>query len=213
MEKGLENGPVLGIRQHRRHPLPTRDSIGTYLDHYAAYSVAYGQKLTEKLSMGLTGKVINAQLADISANAYAGDIGAMYQATDRLKLALTADNFGSKLTFIDQADKLPQGVHFAAAYQSKNHWNLTGEGVYNATGLVSGRTGVEWVPTEMIHLRAGYRTDTTKELNAMAGLSAGLGLDVWGQEFLIRLAAVRRSGQRAILFLINTLRRRSPSQT
>ena len=32
-------------------------------------------------------------------------------------------------------------------------------------------------------LRLGYKTDTLKGLSALAGLTAGLGLHVWGQEF------------------------------
>jgi hypothetical protein len=159
------------------------NSAGSYSDHYGAYSIAYGQQLTEKLSLGLTARWINAQLAEYSANAYAGDVGFLYQASNHLKLALTADNFGSKLTFIDQADTLPQAVHFAAAYQPEKHLNLAAEGVYNTTGLVSGRVGVEWIPIEMIRLRAGYRTDTTDGLSALAGLSTGVGIYVAGQEF------------------------------
>jgi hypothetical protein len=43
--------------------------------------------------------------------------------------------------------------------------------------------GVEWRPIGLISLRAGYKTDTTKELSAMAGITAGVGLSLWGQEF------------------------------
>src|SRR6267142_7222018 len=35
---------------------------------------------------------------------------------------------------------------------------------------------------EMLAIRAGYRTDTTKELSSYAGFSAGIGVNVWGQE-------------------------------
>ena len=34
----------------------------------------------------------------------------------------------------------------------------------------------------MLALRAGYRTDTLKGLSALAGYTAGLGVQVWGQE-------------------------------
>ena len=50
------------------------------------------------------------------------------------------------------------------------------------TGLASARTGVEWRPLESIALRAGYRTDTVKELSAIAGVTAGIGVTLWGQE-------------------------------
>jgi hypothetical protein len=159
------------------------ESLGTYSSHYGAYSLVYGQKVTDKLSLGLTGKWINAQLADVSANAYAADIGSFYKATDHLNLALTATNLGTKLTFTNQDDTLPEAVHLGIAYQQEKHWNLVAEGIYNRTGLMSGHFGMEWSPLEMISVRAGYKTDTTQGLSAIAGVTAGLGLKLWGQEF------------------------------
>jgi hypothetical protein len=159
------------------------EPLGTYSSHYGAYSMVYGQKVTDKLSWGLTGKWINAKLANVSANAYAADIWSLYQATDHLKLAVTATNLGSKLTFTSQGDPLPQEEHLAAAYQPERYWTLVFEGVHSQSGLNSGRAGVEWSPIERVKLRAGYKTDTTQGLSAMAGLTTGIGLNVWGQEF------------------------------
>ena len=60
------------------------------------------KKVTDKLSLGLTGKWINAKLADVSANAYAADLGSFYKATDHIRLAITVTNLGNKLTFTSQ---------------------------------------------------------------------------------------------------------------
>ena len=46
---------------------------------------------------------------------------------------------------------------------SKNQLKSSLEGVYNKTGLVSGRFGTEWSPLEAVSLRVGYKTDTIKE--------------------------------------------------
>ena len=54
--------------------------------------------------------------------------------------------------------------------------------MYERQGLFSGRLGGEWTPISALSLRLGYRTDTTKDLSAMAGLTTGLGLHLWGQE-------------------------------
>jgi hypothetical protein len=43
--------------------------------------------------------------------------------------------------------------------------------------------GGQWRPIEMVSLRMGYKTDTLKGLSPLAGLTAGLGLHFWGQEF------------------------------
>jgi hypothetical protein len=162
---------------------PDGSSAGSFSAHYAAYSLAYGRKVSDSLSLGLTGKAIQATLADVSACAYAADLGALYNAGDKLSLSATANNLGSKLTFSSQGDALPAAFHLGAAYRFENHLKSTVEGVYSKTGLVAGRFGTEWTPVEAISLRAGYKTDTTKELSPMTGLTVGLGIHLWGQEF------------------------------
>ncbi len=161
---------------------PSGTSIGSYSAHYAAYSLAYGQKVFDRLSLGFSGKIIEAKLADVSALAYAADVGTMYEATDRLTLSATANNLGSKLRFTSQGDTLPLQFHLGGAYHWQKHCRATLEGVYSKTGLFSERVGAEWSPLEAISIRAGYRTDTTKELSPMAGLTAGIGIHVWSQE-------------------------------
>ena len=159
------------------------EAIGDFSVHYAAYSLAYGQKVTENLAVGLTGKLIDAKIADTSAKAYAGDAGAMYQASEKLTLSATANNLGSRLTFTSQGDSLPTAYHLGAAFRLQNSLKSTVEGIYSKTGLFSGRAGVEWSPINVIALRAGYKTDTIKGLSPLAGLTAGMGIRVLGQEF------------------------------
>jgi hypothetical protein len=158
------------------------ESIGNFSNHYAAYSLAYGHELTPALAVGAAGKLIDAKLADQSAIAYAGDIGLLYRQGPKLSLSATADNLGSKLTFLDQADSLPMAFHVGSAYQFDRRWLLTAEGVYRKSGALSGRLGLQWRPIEILSLRAGYRTDALAGLSAITGMSAGFGLRVWGQE-------------------------------
>jgi hypothetical protein len=162
---------------------PSGASIGNFSSHYATYSIAYGQKLMEKLSIGLTGKAIDAKIADALAHAYAADLGALFQASDRMAFSATFDNLGSKLTFSSQKDSLPEALHLGAAYRLGKHWSSTVEGVYNIPGLLAGRVGAEWRPLEAISIRAGYRSDTAKQLSALAGFTAGIGVHLFGQEF------------------------------
>jgi hypothetical protein len=158
------------------------NSVGQFSTHYAAYSLAYGHSFGDKLSLGLTGKVIDAEIANVGARAYAADLGTLYRATSRLNLAAVLTNIGTKLTFLNDGGTLPLAFKLGAAYQPDTHCTLSIQGVYNNTGLTTAEMGAEWRPLEMIAIRAGYRTDTTKELGAMAGLSTGLGIHVWGQE-------------------------------
>ena len=118
------------------------NSAGSFSGYYASYSLAYGRTFIDKLSLGLTGKLIAAKLGDVSAHAYAADFGGMYKMARHLTLAATLTNLGSKLKFLNEGDSLPLAFHIAAAYQPTQHWLFTGEGVYPQTRLASFHLGM-----------------------------------------------------------------------
>jgi hypothetical protein len=155
---------------------------GNFSTHFAAYNLAYGRTFFDKWSLGLTGKLVNAQLADVSANAFAMDLGSYYKLRENVQLAATLMNMGGSLTYLNEGDPLPLAFHLGGAYQPMPNWNLSAEVVYPRTGLTSFRMGTEWLPVDMVALRLGYRTDTLSGLSPLAGFSAGLGVNVWGQE-------------------------------
>jgi hypothetical protein len=159
------------------------EAIDDFSSHFGAYSLAYGQALTERLSMGLTAKWINAKISDVSANAYAVDLGTLYHPRNDLDLAVVLANAGTKLKFLSNGDSLPLGVRFGGAYRPLHRLTFSAEGVYAQSGPASGHFGTEWRPVDLLALRVGYRTDSLKELSALAGFSTGVGLNLWGQEF------------------------------
>jgi len=162
---------------------PSGAPAGNFSSHFVASSLAYGQKLTDRVAFGLTGKWINAKISDVSASAYAFDLGTLYHPRDPLTLAATLTNVGNKLQFLNQGDSLPMTVHVGAAYRVWKPWLVSVEGVMPVHEPASGRAGIEWSPMEMVSLRAGYRSDSLKDLSPLAGFSTGVGLRVWGQEF------------------------------
>jgi hypothetical protein len=155
--------------------------IGEFSSYYAAYSLAYGQSLNEKLSLGLTTKWIQAKIDDASASAVAADLGALYKHGDRLQLAATVTNFGTSMKFIEQRDPLPLAFKVGGAYALKQ-FLVASEVVYRRTGLASFHAGGQWRPLELFSLRLGFKTDTIKELSAIAGLTTGFGVELWGHE-------------------------------
>ncbi len=159
------------------------NNIGTFSSYYAAYNLSYGRALNSRLSLGVTGKWINAAIDDVTANAFAADFGSMYRLRNDLTLAAVLTNVGSQLKFLEEGDSLPMAFHLGAAYRPFPKWNFAVEGVFPKTGLVSGHLGIEWKPVSAISLLTGYRTDTLNGLSALAGYSVGVGLHVWGQEF------------------------------
>lgn len=156
---------------------------GNYSTHFGAYSVAFGQAFGENYSVGVTGKFLEAKISDITSKAFAADIGAMYKVNDWATIAATLSNVGSKLSFLNDSSSLPLTGRLGAAIEPLSHWLLAVEGDYSKASLLSGHLGVQWHPLSLIAIRAGYRSDTTKELGALAGLTTGIGLMVWGHEF------------------------------
>ncbi len=156
---------------------------GTFSSYYGAYTVAWGFAINEKFSAGAAAKLIDARLADASARAGAGDAGALYRVSDRLSLAAVAANIGAKLKFLTQGDDLPENYRVGVHYAPLPEVSLVEETVYARTGLLSGRFGAEWRPLPAMALRAGYRTDTARQLSALAGLTTGVGFSVWGTRF------------------------------
>jgi len=156
--------------------------IGDISGSYGAYSLAYGQALSEQLSLGVAGKLIHASIDGISGNAYGGDVGVMYRPDPRLQLAGVIDNAGTQLTFLQDSDSLPLSGHLGMAYRPRRELTLAAEGVYRKSGPSSGEFGAEWMNDEGFSLRAGYDTQRIKELTPLAGVSVGVGLSVWGQE-------------------------------
>lgn len=156
---------------------------GDFSGHYGAYTLAYGLSAGERVSVGAAGKVVRAAIDGVAATAYAADLGALYRPTRRLSLALVAANLGGKLRFLSQRDELPRALRAGAAWRPADRWTLLLEGFYAQTGLAAGRAGVEWRPLEPMALRVGFKNETARALEPLAGLSAGVGLLVGGHEF------------------------------
>jgi hypothetical protein len=155
---------------------------GDYSNYFAAYSLAYGQALGGRFAVGLTGKWISARISDFSANAYAVDLGGMYRPADAWSIGASVANIGSKLKFLYTGDSLPLAGRLGVAFRPNSRWLISTEGVYEAARLAHGHAGIAWRPIDLLALRAGYKTDTTKELSSIAGLSAGVGIFFWGHE-------------------------------
>jgi hypothetical protein len=162
---------------------PTGESTGDFSDYFAAYSLSYGHSLTDTFSLGLTGKYIHGKLDTVSANAYGADAGALLRVSNQLSLAAAVTNLGTDMKFISQKDPLPLAYKLGLGWSPCECFAWSGEGWYERSGLASFHTGLEWRPVGAVALRAGYRTDTTRQLSALAGFTVGAGLRVWGQEF------------------------------
>lgn len=102
--------------------------LGTFKSYGMALGVSYGTHLFKNLALGITVKFIYEHLSDAGAGieqgkgtaaSFAGDLGLMWSATDRLSFGSVLHNVGPNMTFIDadQADPLPQSFVFGFAYK------------------------------------------------------------------------------------------------
>ncbi|HVO32756.1 MAG TPA: PorV/PorQ family protein [Elusimicrobiota bacterium] len=156
---------------------------GSYSTSFAAYSLAYGQAISERLSLGFTGKAIRESLSDASASAYAADVGSLYKAGDGLYLGAAVSNIGTAVKFVSSSDPLPLAARVGTTWQAIPSLDLSGELVWRRTGLWSEHVGLEYRYQDVFSFRAGYDTTHIQELSASAGLTAGVGIFLWGQEF------------------------------
>lgn len=104
------------------------DVIGQFNSYDLAWTASYGTKLTDKLSAGISGRVILSHLADVGAGLEKGkgvgfsgavDGGFIYDVDPKLTLATTITNIGPEIAYIDadQADPLPRKLALAFSYK------------------------------------------------------------------------------------------------
>ncbi len=73
-----------------------------------ALGASYAKRLTNKFSVGVTGKFVRESTYEYSANGWAADLGTYYDTGWRsMKMAMSITNFGPDMTFIDKAYPLP----------------------------------------------------------------------------------------------------------
>ena len=183
---GETHGLGGSIQYFRPGSISGKDNLdnptGDFTGYYTAVSLAYGQRLGERVSLGVTGKYIRGSIADVSASSLAGEAGAMMRPTDESRLAFVVDNVGKKLEFLQQADSLPLTYHLGGAYTWWRKFTASLQVSRLNSGLSSFQSGFEWMTEEGFSFRCGYDTERIRELSPAAGLSIGVGMAIWGHE-------------------------------
>ena len=157
--------------------------IGDFNGYYANYTIAFGQSFGKTLGVGFSGNLIRAQIDDISGQAFAGGGGLLFRPNSQWRLAAVLSNAGQKLTLLNTGDSLPLVYRIGAAYHPHPSWTIALEGAQQNKGLTSGHAGVEYETPFGFTFRTGYNTERTRELSALAGLSLGVSMLLWNQDF------------------------------
>jgi hypothetical protein len=151
------------------------NSTGPFSIHDAAFALSFGYFIG-KISTGVSVKIVQEKLDDVTANSFAGDVGIMVQdIIPGFDCGVSVLNLGTGITYEQEKEDFPLAVkglmHYALAdYTYDIYMNVNWE----KDGNIIGGLGVEALYFEMLSLRLGY--SISKEEVAQKGLTAGLGV-------------------------------------
>jgi hypothetical protein len=124
----------------------------------ATYSLA----LTDRFSVGINGKYIGENLADVTGNGWGFDVGTYFRTAFKdIRLGMKLSNFGPDIKYLTQSFPLPMAFHFGAAGELLNNGThritLDVEGSHPNDNLEKFQIGTEYAYKETAFLRGGYK--------------------------------------------------------
>lgn len=135
------------------------------------------------LALGANFKYIYSGLENEGAHAYAMDAGALYSGLRpwgrKLALGAAVQNAGTKARYVSEEQPLPVTLRAGGCLELLNGLQLASDLDY-LEKTITVHAGAEYTRAMaglVLAVRAGYKNDTVKELGALSGLTAGLGVD------------------------------------
>lgn len=134
--------------------------------------------------VGATVKRIEQRIADVGAVGYALDLGAQtnFDAAPRVNLAVSVQNLGPKMRFIDESFSLPLALNVGGGYMLGDALLLQGGAGHRPNaGLTTFGMGAELWLSRALALRTGYRrtaassSANARSQNPLSGIGAGAG--------------------------------------
>jgi hypothetical protein len=168
----------------------TIEPEGTFGAYDIAVAGAYAREVGKGVSIGANIKLIQQKIEDETAWSGAIDLGLLYRLPGPrggLRLGFAVQNIGPGIKFIKESDPLPLNIKAGIAKtfelrSIKSEVTLAFDVNAPIDNVPNGHFGVEFVYQKMKDIelagRIGYKTSTISDLNALSGLSAGVGF-VW----------------------------------
>ncbi len=170
----------MGGIEKRTSDTPAPDSTFGAWD--GALTLAYGKKLSKNLLLGGNLKYIYRTIDDKMAQGGAVDLGALYRFTNKLQVALVAQNLGTPMKFIDQGDPLPLNIKLGVGYKLlKDKLTLGLDVNYPIDNNLNANIGAEYnlkFGNFSFPLRVGYKT--LNDFKTIDSLGVGLGFSWTG---------------------------------
>ena len=191
----------LNLGQFNRTTSAGPDIVGTFTAYEFVVSATYSTKLSERLGIGTSIRIIYSNLAPFGAGQEQGsgtstgfcfDIGLLYRPlflAKSLSLGMNLSNIGPNMSYIDkaQADPLPMNLHLGIAYKAleSEYNNLT------FTVEVSRLLVARWGSKSDEFYKAFFTTWTQGNISEqIRRFDFGLGMEYWyGSPKLVAIRA------------------------
>ncbi|MFA6435003.1 MAG: PorV/PorQ family protein [Elusimicrobiales bacterium] len=134
------------------------------------------------LALGANLKFISSRIEEETAHSYAADLGALYGGFRpwgrKLLVGLSAQNLGARAGYVAEKSPLPVILRAGGSLELFEGLLVVSDLNYLEKGL-NLHVGAEYARAFgalVTAVRGGYKDDTVKELGALSGLTAGLGV-------------------------------------
>ncbi|MBI5245499.1 MAG: PorV/PorQ family protein [Elusimicrobia bacterium] len=156
-----------------RTTISNPDGSGSFGARDLALGIGYGRSIRPDLGLGAAFKLIREAIDDVSASAYATDVGLLYTppALRALAFGFAIQNMGPTVTFRQARENLPLNVRLGAAYRLGRIATLSLDLSKERSESVSFAAGAEAMVGNRMALRAGFNGRN----DAGSGLAMGLG--------------------------------------
>jgi hypothetical protein len=147
-----------------------------FTGHDLVLGASYGLRVTDQVSIGATGKLINGEIDNTSATAFAADFGLLARAPGwPVRFGVSVLNLGSSMKYDRTKNDLPLLVRGGLAVDLfENRLTIAADLEKVRNQGVSASVGAEVRLMELLALRVGY----DGRIDADNGLTAGLGVKV-----------------------------------
>ncbi|MBI5244861.1 MAG: PorV/PorQ family protein, partial [Elusimicrobia bacterium] len=165
----------LSLRGIERRTSETAEPDGSFGASDLAVGLSYGRRVG-KVGVGGTVKFVQQRIGEYSASAYALDIGALYRLKSApVTLGAGLGNLGTKVKFIEEGYPLPMTARLGASVgQTKSFPHaLSFEVDLPRDNAPVFRVGVEYLGFGPFAMRAGYRSASGAQRDAVLGKALG----------------------------------------
>lgn len=156
------------------------------VDELRAYSgmvsLSYAERIGDLFFLGVNFKFIQEKIYTDQGQAYAVDMGLLYQLLDNLRVGMAVQNLGTQMRLWRDSFPLPLVVKAGVAYQlapgvsEENGFMLTCDSGWEQESGLDFRVGAEYWLGSFLAFRAGYKY--MKENEKWVGLTTGGGFKI-----------------------------------